>query len=170
MHKVWYYNNCTVRNNENICNNSGGAQEKEKTGWNSVYYQIWWFHPPLNANVLFYTFFLNLTLCMAKLRVLVLCFFYLQITLIFHYVSKLFVKFLVYITPFIWIYFANQFTSRITIFPFTPCVSHAHWAVSNWTLPTWHSPMDVVWWIYIHKHNAYALISTNNQKYYHAQL
>ncbi len=30
------------------------------------------FHPPLNANVLFCRFFLNLTLCMTKLRVLVL--------------------------------------------------------------------------------------------------
>jgi len=34
------------------------------------------FHPSLNANVLFCRFFLNLTLCMTKLRVLVLCFFY----------------------------------------------------------------------------------------------
>jgi hypothetical protein len=55
--------------------------EKRKTGWNSVYHQNWWFsefHPPLNANVLFYRCFLNLnlTLCMTKLRVLVLCFFY----------------------------------------------------------------------------------------------
>jgi hypothetical protein len=36
---------------------------------------LWWFsefQPPLNANVLFGTFFLNLTLCMTKLRVLVL--------------------------------------------------------------------------------------------------
>jgi len=34
------------------------------------------FTPPLNANVLFRKFFLNLTLCMTKLRVLVLCFAY----------------------------------------------------------------------------------------------
>ncbi len=70
----------TVRSNENICSgSSGGAQEKGKTGWHSVYYQNWWFsqfHPSLNANVLFCRFFLNLTLCMTKLRVLVLCFFY----------------------------------------------------------------------------------------------
>ncbi len=32
------------------------------------------FHPPLDANVLFSRFFLNLTLCMTKLRVLVLSF------------------------------------------------------------------------------------------------
>jgi len=33
MHKVrGYYNSCTCRNNENICNSSGGAQEKGKTG------------------------------------------------------------------------------------------------------------------------------------------
>ncbi len=65
--------------NENICSSSGGAQEKGKTGWNSVYYQNWWsseFHPLLNANELFCMFFLNLTLCMTKLRVLVLCFSY----------------------------------------------------------------------------------------------
>jgi len=34
------------------------------------------FTPPFNANVLFCWFFLNLTLCMTKLRVLVLCFSY----------------------------------------------------------------------------------------------
>jgi hypothetical protein len=35
---------------------SGGAQEKGKTTWNSVYHQNWLlseFHPLLNANVLF---------------------------------------------------------------------------------------------------------------------
>ncbi len=32
--------------------------------------------PPLNANVLLCRFFLNLILCMTKLRVLVLCFSY----------------------------------------------------------------------------------------------
>ncbi len=40
-----------------------------------MYHQNWWFsefHPPLDANVLFCRFFLNLTLCMTKLRVLVL--------------------------------------------------------------------------------------------------
>jgi hypothetical protein len=34
------------------------------------------FIPPFNANVLFCRFLLNLTLCMTKLRVLVLCFSY----------------------------------------------------------------------------------------------
>jgi hypothetical protein len=34
------------------------------------------FHPLLNANVLFCRFFFNLTLCMTKLKVLVLCFSY----------------------------------------------------------------------------------------------
>jgi hypothetical protein len=51
---------------------SGGAPEKGKTGWNSVYHQNWWFsqfHPTLNANVLFWRFFKNLTLCLTKLRV-----------------------------------------------------------------------------------------------------
>jgi hypothetical protein len=49
----------------------------------TVYHQRWWFsefHPPLNANVLFWPFFAgflkNLTLCMTKLRILVLCFSY----------------------------------------------------------------------------------------------
>ncbi len=44
-----------------------------------VYDQNWWFsefHPPLNANVLFCKFFFNLTLCMTKFRVLMLCFSY----------------------------------------------------------------------------------------------
>jgi hypothetical protein len=31
------------RSSENICSSGGGAQEKGKTGWNSVYYQNWWF-------------------------------------------------------------------------------------------------------------------------------
>jgi len=33
---------------QNICSSSGGAQEKGKTGWNSVSHQSWWFsefHP-----------------------------------------------------------------------------------------------------------------------------
>jgi len=71
------YSSCTVRSSENICSSRGGAaEEKGKTGWNSVYHQSWWFsefHPPLNANVLLCRFFFNLTLCMTKLRVLVLC-------------------------------------------------------------------------------------------------
>jgi hypothetical protein len=55
------------------------AREKGKTGWNSVYHQDWWFsefHPSLNGSVRFCRFFLNLTLHMTKLRVLVLCFSY----------------------------------------------------------------------------------------------
>ncbi len=75
------YSSCTVRSSENICSSSGGAHEKGKTGWNSVYHQSWWFsefHPPLNANVLFWPLFCrlkkNLILCMTKLRILVLCF------------------------------------------------------------------------------------------------
>ncbi len=70
-----------LRSSENICSYSGGrvAQEQWKTGWNSVSHQNWWFsefHPPLNANVLFCKFFFNLTLCMTKFRVLMLCFSY----------------------------------------------------------------------------------------------
>jgi hypothetical protein len=32
---------CTS-SSENICSSSGGAQEKGKTGYNSVYHQNWW--------------------------------------------------------------------------------------------------------------------------------
>jgi hypothetical protein len=32
---------CTGMSSENICSNSGGAQAKGKTGWNSVYHQNW---------------------------------------------------------------------------------------------------------------------------------
>jgi hypothetical protein len=59
------YSSCTVRSSENICSSSGGAQEKGKTVWNSVYYQNWWFsefHPP--PCMLMYFFagcFFNLT-------------------------------------------------------------------------------------------------------------
>jgi hypothetical protein len=72
------YSSCRVMNSENICSSSGGVQEKGKTGWNSDYHQNWWFsefHPLLNANLLFCRFFFNLTLCLTKHRVLVLCFF-----------------------------------------------------------------------------------------------
>jgi hypothetical protein len=31
------------KSSENICSYSGGAQEKGKTGWNSVYHENWWF-------------------------------------------------------------------------------------------------------------------------------
>ncbi len=61
-----------------LCLLWSGPQEKGQTWWHSVYHQNSWFsyfHPPLNANVLF-AGFLNLTLCMTKLRVLVLCFSY----------------------------------------------------------------------------------------------
>jgi len=30
------------RSSENMCSNSGGAHEKGKTWWNSVYHQNWW--------------------------------------------------------------------------------------------------------------------------------
>jgi hypothetical protein len=55
------------------------VEEKGKIRWNSIYHQNRWFsefHPPLNANVLFCRFLKNLTLCMTKLRVLVLSFSY----------------------------------------------------------------------------------------------
>jgi hypothetical protein len=35
------YSSCTGMSSENICSNSGGAQAKGKTGWNSVYHQNW---------------------------------------------------------------------------------------------------------------------------------
>jgi hypothetical protein len=40
--KVANYNSCTGRSSENICSINGGAQEKGKTGWNSVYHQNCW--------------------------------------------------------------------------------------------------------------------------------
>jgi hypothetical protein len=33
------YSSCTGKSSENICNSSGGAQEKGKIGCNSVYHQ-----------------------------------------------------------------------------------------------------------------------------------
>ncbi len=73
------YSRCTVKSSENICSSSGGAQEKVKTGWNSVYHQIrcffFWVSPSLNANV-FFAGFKNLTPCMTKLRVVMPCFPY----------------------------------------------------------------------------------------------
>jgi len=51
------HHRCTGRSSENIGSSSGGAQAKGKTGWNSVYHQIWWFFilvsPSLNPNVFF---------------------------------------------------------------------------------------------------------------------
>jgi hypothetical protein len=47
---------CTVRRSENIYSDRGDAQERGKTGWNTVYHQNWWFsefHLQLHANVLF---------------------------------------------------------------------------------------------------------------------
>jgi hypothetical protein len=56
------------------------AFRKKERQMKLSYHQNWWFsefHPPLNADVvLFWSFFLNLSLCMAKLRVLMLCFSY----------------------------------------------------------------------------------------------
>ncbi len=36
------FNNCAGTSNEKICSSSGDAQEKGKTGWNSVYQQNCW--------------------------------------------------------------------------------------------------------------------------------
>ncbi len=36
------YSSCTGRSSENICSSSGGAQEKGKIGWNSIYHQNRW--------------------------------------------------------------------------------------------------------------------------------
>jgi hypothetical protein len=71
------YSSCTGRSSENLCSSSGGSQEKRKTGWNWGTIKIdgfLSFTPALNANVLFGRFYSNLTLCIAKLRALVLCF------------------------------------------------------------------------------------------------
>ncbi len=54
-------------------------RKKDRQDERQVYHQNWWFsefHPPLNANVLFCRFILNLTLCMTTLRVRALCFSY----------------------------------------------------------------------------------------------
>ncbi len=48
--------------------------KKERQGETQGILMVFWFHPLLNANVLFCSFFFNLTLCMTKLRVLVLPF------------------------------------------------------------------------------------------------
>jgi hypothetical protein len=49
-------------------------RKKERQGETQETIKIPEFHPPLNANVLFCRFIFNLTLCMTKLRVLVLSF------------------------------------------------------------------------------------------------
>jgi hypothetical protein len=81
MHKVrGNYSSCTGKSSENICNSSGGAQEKRKTcskpdetrfGTKSGAFLSLTPHP-LNANVLFCRFFSNITRFWTKLRVLVL--------------------------------------------------------------------------------------------------
>ncbi len=78
-----------VLHGENICNNSGGAQEKGKNGVKSSWTQFttkidgFKFHHPisppplLNGNVLLFCRFLfNLRSFATKLKVLVLCFLY----------------------------------------------------------------------------------------------
>jgi hypothetical protein len=77
------YSSCTVRNSENICSSSGGAQEKGKTPETQFTTKIDGFLSftpphPLNATVLLCRFLKNLTLCMTKLRVLMLCFSYIR--------------------------------------------------------------------------------------------
>jgi hypothetical protein len=61
------------RSSEILCSKSGGAKEKGKTGWNSVHpkkkHKNW---GPPTLECWFFNFFLNLTLFMIKLRVLVL--------------------------------------------------------------------------------------------------
>ncbi len=64
------YSSCTGRSSENLCSSSRGAQEKKK---DRVKLRKP-FTAPLNTNVLFRRFFKNLTLCMTKLRILVLSF------------------------------------------------------------------------------------------------
>ncbi len=49
---------------------SGKRKDRMKLRW------FLEFHPPLNASVLFYRVFKNLTMCMTKLKVLVLDFSY----------------------------------------------------------------------------------------------
>ncbi len=72
MHKCSFernYSSCTSRSSENLCNSHGNALAKRKTGWNSGTINSWML-------VYFFAgFFLNLTLSMTKLRVLVCCLF-----------------------------------------------------------------------------------------------
>jgi hypothetical protein len=51
-------------------------ERKDNTQFTTKFDGFLSFHPPSNAIVHFCTSFLNLTLCMTKLRVLVLCFSY----------------------------------------------------------------------------------------------
>lgn len=63
--------------NENICSNNKGTQDKGKIGWNSICHKNWWFyefHPFFWMLMYFFSGFFNFTLCMTKL--LVLCFLY----------------------------------------------------------------------------------------------
>jgi len=100
---------------KNICSSSGGAQEKERKV--EVYYQNWWFsefQPPLNANELFCTFFFNLTLCMTKLRVMVLC------------LSSFTDNFIMFITLFQWSWRCITHFTMIWIVPLGECVRFFH--------------------------------------------
>jgi hypothetical protein len=64
------YSTCTSRSSENVCCSSGGAEEKKKDRMKLRKP----FTVSLNANVFFRRILKNLTLCMTKLRVLVLSF------------------------------------------------------------------------------------------------
>ncbi len=72
------YSSCTGRSNENLCSNSGGAQEKkERQGETEETIKMSFLsfkRPPWRLMSLFCTFLLNLTLCMAKLGKLTLSF------------------------------------------------------------------------------------------------
>ncbi len=73
------YSSCTGRSSENLCSSSGAAQVKERRDETQKTINFDGFlsfitTTPLNANVLFGRYFFNLTLCMTKLRVLVLSF------------------------------------------------------------------------------------------------
>jgi hypothetical protein len=80
LHPKLFSVNCSFQRIESLhraCSSSGGAQEKRKTGWNSGTIKIDGFLSFTLPWMLMYFFagvFLNLTLCMTKLRVLVLSF------------------------------------------------------------------------------------------------
>jgi hypothetical protein len=90
--KCWYsafnatrfetnYRCCTVRSSENIRRSSGGAQEKERQDETQFTTKIDGFLSFIPRWMFSAFFFANLTLCMIKLRVLVLFFLALWITL-----------------------------------------------------------------------------------------
>ncbi len=68
------HSSCTGRSSENLCSSSGAAQVKERQDETQDGFLSFINTPPLNANVLFGRYFFNLTLCMTKLRVLLLSF------------------------------------------------------------------------------------------------